>query len=246
MLNQLPRDVIYRMSLDFDYPEILILCKQNSRYNGLICQNDAFWRDKIMYEFGHPQTLSDLSNKEYYKFLTDYKNGRERHSWRVEKDVNLFRLFYNKEYNERMDHRRYICIAANLGLKDIVDDIRNKYNIKDKVVCDEYNYTDAGIALIENDPLLEIRLSGYRLASAIAGADIILANYLLSKGVKVPEKYYRSRQFDEDVKSNALSVGNAGVYLWEKLKRERYNNPVSYHQRNDGDAPLLPRLPQFF
>lgn len=69
-MDKLPPDVLIRMALDYDMPEILSLCLTSKRINGIICENSKFWMNKLIRDY--PKTFQKVKEigatdwKKYY------------------------------------------------------------------------------------------------------------------------------------------------------------------------------------
>ena len=70
-IQQLPKDVILMMALDFDADMITSLCATSQHFNNFICKNPQFWKRKFSKEYPN----LDISNvKEYTKLYSYLKN----------------------------------------------------------------------------------------------------------------------------------------------------------------------------
>jgi Leucine-rich repeat (LRR) protein len=64
------KDVLFTIALNLDLPSILKWCSSNSRINRYICQNDNFWRSKLLKDYPDYQKFDlNRSLKETYVFL---------------------------------------------------------------------------------------------------------------------------------------------------------------------------------
>lgn len=67
-MSNLPTNVIFNILLNSDLPTINNLCKSNSQINN-ICQNEYFWRQKYIKDYGMPSTSHEMiSWKNLYKY----------------------------------------------------------------------------------------------------------------------------------------------------------------------------------
>lgn len=137
MISDLPKDVIIYLALTMDLPEILGLCRTNSRFNDLVCENDTFWRNKLSQDYKIYQVpKSYLSYKEYYKFLTnELKNPFDAlYIGSNVGDINLVRLALEKGVDVHIWDDLAVRIASKYGHLDIVRYLVEKganYHVRD-------------------------------------------------------------------------------------------------------------------
>ncbi len=66
------KDIIVKIALTLDFPDILSLCRINKRYNRFICDNDDFWISKLRQDYGiefrYIINFRSRKPKEYYKW----------------------------------------------------------------------------------------------------------------------------------------------------------------------------------
>lgn len=60
-LEEFPKDVLFRLALELNIPDILKLCSTNKRINSSVCKNQNFWLKKIMIMF--PEVPLDVLKK---------------------------------------------------------------------------------------------------------------------------------------------------------------------------------------
>jgi Leucine-rich repeat (LRR) protein len=72
------KDVLFTIALNLDLPSILKWCSSNSRINRYICQNNSFWRSKLLKDYPDYQKFDlNRSLKETYVFLYQLSYIRE-------------------------------------------------------------------------------------------------------------------------------------------------------------------------
>jgi hypothetical protein len=64
-LSDLPKDVLVKMALSLDLPEILYLCQTSKQFNRNVCENNNFWMNKYMQDF--PGKALPENSKLFYK-----------------------------------------------------------------------------------------------------------------------------------------------------------------------------------
>lgn len=67
-MDKLNKDEIVTIALLLDFPDILNMCKVSQKFNHSICQNNDFWRSKVLQKFPEVNiTDSDVYNwQEFY------------------------------------------------------------------------------------------------------------------------------------------------------------------------------------
>jgi len=86
--RKLPKDILFKMALDLDFPEILNLCKSDEKIYEKLCkdQNSWFWVEKLKNDFyvnynnietsENPQSMYFNLNKDFDNALIDiYSKG---------------------------------------------------------------------------------------------------------------------------------------------------------------------------
>lgn len=76
MSRQIP-EAIYQSALRMDPPSILAFCRTNKQYNRDLCNNETFWTDKLIIDFGNDPLFNkanqafndDVSNKMKYQIF---------------------------------------------------------------------------------------------------------------------------------------------------------------------------------
>lgn len=69
-MENLPKDVIIQLALEFDLPSILSLCQTSTKLNMLICENNTFWINKLRKDFDILKYRTDA--KAYYENLMEH------------------------------------------------------------------------------------------------------------------------------------------------------------------------------
>lgn len=65
-METLDRDVLLYLAYDLDMPSIYRLCRTSKRFNRLICENDTFWKNKLL-QYGVKNLANFEDPKEAYK-----------------------------------------------------------------------------------------------------------------------------------------------------------------------------------
>jgi len=71
-LSDLSKDLIVKIAITFDLPEILNLCRTSRDFNTKVCENKDFWINKYIRDFPNRPIPSDA--KEFYKNMIILNN----------------------------------------------------------------------------------------------------------------------------------------------------------------------------
>ena len=107
-MDQLPRDVLFTIALQLDFPDLLLFCKSIPRVNELICSKDYIWIAKLNNEF--PNWKDFNINKPYIKIY------------------ETILMYYNSRFADR--HRRvcrmrFFINISNHGSKPLANTFKN-------------------------------------------------------------------------------------------------------------------------
>jgi len=96
-LSDLPKDLIVKMAISFDLPEILHLCQTSKHFNNNICENKYFWVNKYIQDFPRKEMPEDV--KSFYKnmIILNNRNIMEQLRIWVFTNVNLKSVNENKK-----------------------------------------------------------------------------------------------------------------------------------------------------
>lgn len=72
-MENVPKDILVLIALELDLPNLVNLCRSHKEINRKVCQNDAFWIQKLQRDFPRavPSTVegfSELPAKKKYEF----------------------------------------------------------------------------------------------------------------------------------------------------------------------------------
>ena len=85
-LEQLPRDVLWELAINLDYADIIKLCQTNKNLNQKLCQQDTFWRRKLLKEY---PDYEQLFPKRLPTLREEYERAN-RFSNKIIADINVF------------------------------------------------------------------------------------------------------------------------------------------------------------
>ena len=70
-LTTLSKNLLVSMVLGYNLIDILNLCRTSKRFNRFICQNDAFWINKTLRDYGQFGHIPKILNKKYKKMYNE-------------------------------------------------------------------------------------------------------------------------------------------------------------------------------
>lgn len=94
-LENLPKDVLFTMALEFNYPELLRFCRTHPRINSLICKQNDIWVRKLKEDFGTTKLIKSTPRETYeflYRGLTNLKQ-------KYELAGTIFKIYNSKYLN---------------------------------------------------------------------------------------------------------------------------------------------------
>ena len=68
--SQLPTDIIIKIALDLDLPEVLRFCETSPRIYNAICNNKNYWANKLQYDF-------NLTYQDYKSYIPPYSESSD-------------------------------------------------------------------------------------------------------------------------------------------------------------------------
>ena len=101
-MEKLPKDLIMQIALEYDLPEILAFCRTNKLYNQIICENNTFWNNKLIRDFG----LTFLNDPNLQSFKS------ERLKQKYIKESLPAKIYYIKIKNELRDTPDAVLVRA--------------------------------------------------------------------------------------------------------------------------------------
>ena len=112
----LPIDVIAKLALELNLPDILRLCETNSKFNYAICLKDSFWLNKLLKDFPDYKQLNlNKTYREIYKVLYNLTILKQK----LGLFKNVYGLYNLKELN-----------LSFSGLIEIPKEIENLHNLQ--------------------------------------------------------------------------------------------------------------------
>lgn len=117
-MDKLPKDILLFMALKYDMMDVLSFCQVNKKFNDLLCKNNTFWMNKVLFDFGKynhiPKNIikkygktngKNLNWKDYYKFLYEIK-------YLDKKEIN--ELFTCASYDGNLEIIKVLIIDSRL------------------------------------------------------------------------------------------------------------------------------------
>ena len=93
-MEQVPVDVLFRLSLELDLPELLLFCRSSKRINDSICRRKHIWNRKLNTEFSQQDRqyfTKDRTPRQAYTLL--YQLKQLQHKLYVLKQYSLIGLY---------------------------------------------------------------------------------------------------------------------------------------------------------
>ena len=118
-LEQLPKDVLIEIALNLDAPNLINFCKIQKRQNQAICQNEHFWRQKLLKDYpNYESILSGKWKKFRNKYIRMYKFYQSINSW--------IQDFLYRFYGESQEYMLCHC-NNNINKNKYFRDFRNAF-----------------------------------------------------------------------------------------------------------------------
>jgi hypothetical protein len=68
-MDKFPKDMLIQVALDLDMVHIIKFCKTNKRVNSAVCENENFWRQKLLKDYPNHFQLSQVQESYRKKYL---------------------------------------------------------------------------------------------------------------------------------------------------------------------------------
>ena len=91
------KDLIQKIALDLNYPDIIDLCLSSKRMNQFVCQNEFFWINKIKKDYNYQPSLEKLN--------IDYPLIFEKYQFKQISKADLYRRVYIRMSSRLLDIR---------------------------------------------------------------------------------------------------------------------------------------------
>ena len=118
----LSKDILIELAIELNLPDIVNWCSLNKKFDNLTCKNDIFWRRKFIHDYGEYPKNSDLTWREFYKFITVAKPNDLL--WKgVEENVLSYVVVALKrgaDINRRRNYDSPLSTASKYGYLEVV------------------------------------------------------------------------------------------------------------------------------
>lgn len=118
--EKLHRDVLIYIALQMDAPEILSLCRTNSRINEIICENDKFWMNKVIKDY--PEIFDSPYRDTYGNSYKEIYELLSQEYMYINIDYAIEYTYYDdddKEQTDRINVSREVEINTRIPLPEI-------------------------------------------------------------------------------------------------------------------------------
>ena len=75
-METVPKGLLISMALGYDLATILNFCLTSKRFNSFICQNNNFWMNKTLYDYGQFGHVPKILNEKYKKYMVKKLHGK--------------------------------------------------------------------------------------------------------------------------------------------------------------------------
>lgn len=120
-MNNIPRDVLIKLAIEMDLPDLLSFCLTSKNINAQICDNKEFWRRKLLSEENLKNIPKSFDSKSMY--IMKYLNGANLTDYIV---INKI-LSQDGCLDQFKKENRFISIAASLFYPSIEDEGLGNY-----------------------------------------------------------------------------------------------------------------------
>ncbi len=107
-MDDLPRDVIFKIGLSMDLPELVAYCQTSSKHNDITCNNNSFWDNKLRQDYGLKMKGTDLkgayqkTKNLIYKRMASIDLSKPNSEIYIEKTMRALTIVYtlSTDYGE--------------------------------------------------------------------------------------------------------------------------------------------------
>ena len=175
-MEKLPKDILIEIALNLNPNDVISFCKSGKRENQVICQNEHFWRQKLVKDYPEYVNfeLTQINYKtnylnmfifhqEIHRFARDFLNRffgesqRYMNKYLYLKDfkveiLKLFFLLYKLEYDEFYDgfYRAMKKFPTSLKPRIITDILNQQDMVADRLLGTDDDPNQIVLEILEN------------------------------------------------------------------------------------------------
>ena len=116
-MENLPKDVLIFMALEYGLDTIYKLCQTNKKFNNIICKNNIFWMNKVEHDYGKFGHIPEMITKNYGK-IHDWKKYYQILNYIQRNNSNLNKLLYSASKNNQKDLVKFLLADNRTDLKN--------------------------------------------------------------------------------------------------------------------------------
>ena len=217
--DKLPNDIILYIALDMDIPEVFNYCRLSKRFNGLVCNSQNFWTQRLQRDFKIFHVPVSHSPKSYY----------------LEIKESLLRS--GNHINIRFD------TAAQYGMLWLVKDIYKNKNIvpslSNAIILSSTNgHLDTVKFLVEEAGFNIVAQLNEGLIRASTSNNLELVKYLIEKGADL--NYYNN--YIGSPVTLAASSGNVDILKYLIQLGANVGESIIYSPAKKGNLNMVKYL----
>ncbi len=145
--GKLNKDVLVKLALELNLPDILSLCRINKRFNRFVCDDDIFWQKKLKRDWDYSANVKEA--KSIYERIERFINEWSNDAWNDapmifselvdEKEFTTsFRNDFKDIFLEYTDKSINVDGESFQGLQEDVQDFLDRY-VRTEWVLYEYD-----------------------------------------------------------------------------------------------------------
>lgn len=147
-MDKFPKEILIEIALDLDMEHIIKFCKTNKRVNLAICENENFWRMKLIKDYPNHDSLSQIKENyrnKYRRINAFYQSIQET----CQKFLNHF-FGASQKYMDKLKYFadfRDAVIELRLLERYVVDDNYEEYSDRLYDYRKKYEFLFPGIVI---------------------------------------------------------------------------------------------------
>lgn len=129
-METIHKDILIKLALDLDLPDLLSLCRTSERFNTIVCNSDKFWKQKLWKDYKINSKISKTTYKNIIKNSARCNNLLL--TGKVKKDNFVLDSYTDEYFRSNDDYLVYIFLIAKLlnkgeGIPDYFEGLYDRY-----------------------------------------------------------------------------------------------------------------------